>query len=70
MFENRQELVEEILRIKAKHNTTIMESIVHICEANSIEIESVAVQIKQSHKIKEELKREAIQLKMLKDDSI
>lgn len=69
LFNNSQELVEIINKIRTEQNLTVMDSIIYICEKYGIEEEAVAVYIRQSHKIKEELRQEAIQLKMVKDDS-
>ena len=45
---------------------TVIDAIIHISEKHSIDIETMALYIKQAHKIKEQIKVEATQLKMLK----
>lgn len=48
------------------HNITMMEAIIHISENLGVEIESIAGLIKQSPKLKDLLRQEAIHIKMLK----
>lgn len=69
LFSNSQELVELINRIREEQSLTIMDSIIYICEKYNIEEEAIATYIRQSHRIKEELRKEAIGLKMVKDES-
>ena len=66
MFENRQELVKTILKEMEDNQITVIDAIIHISEKHSIDIETMALYIKQAHKIKEQIKVEATQLKMLK----
>lgn len=46
---------------------TMLEAITDICDRYSVDEETIAVYIRQSHKLKEQLKQEALQLKMLKE---
>lgn len=70
LFNNSQELVELIQQIRTERGLTIMDSIIYICEKYNIEEEAIATYIRQSHRIKEELRLEAVGLKMVKDESI
>ena len=65
MLNNRQELSVEIEQVMIQYKVTMMEAIVHICEQNNVEIETVAALVKQSPKLKEVLRKEAADLKML-----
>lgn len=66
LFTNRQELSELITATMNQHGITMLEAMVHICEKYGVEEEVIATYIRQSHKLKELLREEAIQLKMLK----
>lgn len=66
MFENRQELSSLIVETMKQYNISILDAIIHICEEYKIDEETIAVMIRQSHKIKEELRTEAIALKMVR----
>lgn len=70
LFNNSQELIELIHQVRNDRNLTIMESIIYICEKYNIEEETIASYIRQSHRIKEELRLEAVNLKMVKDESV
>lgn len=67
MFSNRQQLAEMIEKVMTERNLSLMDSIVHISEKYQIEIETIALQIRQSHKLKDMLRQEAIQLKMVRE---
>ena len=66
MFNDRQELTDFIRKTMADLNIGILEAILHICHTYNIEEEVIAVQIRKSHKLKEELREEAAQLKLVK----
>ena len=70
MFENRQQLAELLTQLMSEHNLTMLEALVHISEHYKIEEEQLAIFIRQSHKLKEQLKQEAIGLKMLRNESV
>lgn len=65
MIKNRQELSILIKDVMQRDGVTMLDAIVHICDKYSVEEEVVAAYIRQSHKLKEELRTEAIKLKMV-----
>lgn len=66
MFNDRQELTDFIRKTMTELNIGILEAILHICHEHKIEEEVIAVQIRKSHKLKEELREEAALLKLVK----
>lgn len=66
LFTNRQELSELITSTMNEHGISMLDAMVHICEHYNVEEEVVAAYVRQSHKLKEQLRDEATQLKMLK----
>jgi len=66
VFQDRQELAELIKSVMAEHNISMLDAILHICDRYKVEEELVASMIRQSHKLKEQLKEEAIKLKLVK----
>ena len=67
MFQNRQELAAMIRSVMEEFGVSIMDAIIHICEKYNIEEETIAVMIRQSHKLKDELREEATALRMLRE---
>ncbi len=66
MFDNRQELTDFIRQTMSAKNIGMLEAILHICDRYNIEEEVIAVQIRKSHKLKDELREEATALKLVK----
>ena len=63
---NSKEFTQKILDIvKDKKPITHIEAIIHYCESNNIEVETTTRLISKS--LKEKIKAEAINLKMLKE---
>ena len=65
MFENRQELSSLIKEVMESNEISILDAIIHICEKYNIDEESFASMVRQSHKLKEELRKEAVSLRMV-----
>lgn len=49
-----------------QHGVNMLEAILHICEKYKVEEEVIATYIRQSHKLKDELRTEVTKLKLLK----
>ena len=67
MFQNRQELAAMIRSVMEEYSVSILDAIIHICEKYNIEEETIATMIRQSHKLKDELREEATALRMLRE---
>ena len=65
---NSKEFTQKILDIvKDKKPITHIEAIIHYCESNNIEVETTTRLISKS--LKEKIKAEAVNLKLLKNSS-
>lgn len=67
MFNNRQQLAEMIHTLMEQHQISMIDAIVHISEKYNVEIDVIAAQIRQSHKLKDLLRQEAIAIKMIRE---
>lgn len=65
VFENRQDVVSYIKHVREKYKISLFDAITHICEKFNIEPEVMAGWIRQSHKLREELRSEAQKLRMV-----
>jgi hypothetical protein len=66
MFENRQDVVSYIKQTRESFNISLLEAITHVCEKFNIEPEVMASWIRQSHKLRDELREEVGKLRLLK----
>ena len=66
-FSVQQKFVQEIENLVQKENMSYIDAIIHFCEQNSIELESVPKLITKP--LKEKLKYEAMELNFLKRTS-
>lgn len=64
MNKNKSEILQEVLDIEASCGS-IIDAIVQVCEKYQIEIETMAHYIKYSKDIKERVRLEGVNLKML-----
>lgn len=60
-------LSNEIEELSSKLNMSTIDAIVHYCEINKVEIDAIVPLL--SKKIKGKVHREAVQLRMVKDES-
>lgn len=65
MFENRQDVVTYLRQVQEDHSISLFDAIIHVCEKFGIEEEVMAAWIRQSHKLREELREEVVKLRMV-----
>lgn len=64
MNKNKHEILQEVLNIAEECNS-IIDAIITVCDKYNVEVETIAHYIKYSKDIKEKVKQEGLDLKML-----
>lgn len=64
MNKNKHEILQEVLNIAEECNS-IIDAIITVCDKYNVEVETIAHYIKYSKDIKERVKQEGLDLKML-----